>query len=64
VEVFGLPSSEAFAERNAADGKSYPVQYFEHSRLEYHPEHTGTTFEFLIGLLGVEQFTQTYGYRP
>ncbi len=64
LPVFGLPRSEAFDERNAADGKVYKVQYFERNRLEYHPENAGTKFEMLLGLLGVEQFRTTYGYTP
>jgi hypothetical protein len=64
LPVFGLPRSEAFDETNAADGKTYRVQYFERNRIEYHPENQGTKFEFLLGLLGVEQFTQTYAYTP
>jgi hypothetical protein len=64
LPVFGLPRSEAFIEQNAADGKPYLVQYFERNRLEYHPENKGTKFEFLLGLLGAEQFKQTYGYVP
>jgi hypothetical protein len=64
LPVFGLPRSEAFDERNAADGKVYRVQYFERNRIEYHPDNKGTKFEFLLGLLGVEQFARTYGYTP
>jgi hypothetical protein len=64
LPVFGLPRSEAFDERNAADGQVYRVQYFERNRLEYHPEHAGTRYEMLLGLLGVEQFSRTYGYTP
>jgi hypothetical protein len=64
LPVFGLPKSEAFNEKNAADGKSYLVQYFERNRLEYHPELKGTRFEMLLGLLGTEQFKKTYGYTP
>ena len=64
LPVFGLPRSEAFDEANAADGQTYRVQYFERNRLEYHPEYAGTPFEFLLGLLGVEQFAATYGYTP
>lgn len=37
ISIFGLPLSEPFDEL-AADGKSYQAQYFEHARLEYHPE--------------------------
>jgi hypothetical protein len=64
LPIFGLPRSEAFDERNSADGTTYRVQYFERARIEYHPEHKGTRFEFLLGLLGVEQFRATYGYTP
>lgn len=64
LPVFGLPKSEAFEEKNAADGKVYLVQYFERNRLEYHPELKGTKFEMLLGLLGTEQFMGTYGYAP
>ena len=28
------------------------MQYFERARFEYHPEHKGTQFEVLLGLLG------------
>ena len=64
LPVFGLPRSEAFIEGNAADGKPYLVQYFERNRLEYHPENKGTPYEMLLGLLGVEQFSKTYGFKP
>ncbi len=64
LPVFGFPKSEAFDEKNAADGKVYSVQYFERNRLEYHPELKGTKFEMLLGLLGTEQFKTTYGYAP
>jgi hypothetical protein len=64
LPVFGLPRSEAFEERNEADGKTYLVQYFERNRLEYHPEQTDPKFQMLLGLLGTEQFRKTYGYTP
>ncbi|HYO49307.1 MAG TPA: hypothetical protein VEW94_05600 [Chloroflexia bacterium] len=64
LPVYGLPRSEAFEERNAADGKTYRVQYFERNRLEYHPENIGTRYEMLLGLLGTEQFVRTFGYTP
>jgi hypothetical protein len=54
LEVFGYPISPELQERNAADGKTYTVQYFERNRLEYHPENQGTDAEVLLGLLGVE----------
>jgi hypothetical protein len=40
------------------------VQYFERNRLEYHPEHKGTEFEVLLGLLGVQTYQGRYGGRP
>jgi hypothetical protein len=49
---FGFPITEEFREVNPADGKEYTVQYFERARFEYHPEHKGTQFEVLLGLLG------------
>jgi hypothetical protein len=64
LPIFGYPRSEAFNEQNEADNNTYLVQYFERNRIEYHPENRGTRFEFLLGLLGVEQFKATYGYTP
>jgi hypothetical protein len=54
LAAFGYPISEELQEVNAADGKTYTVQYFERNRLEYHPENRGTSGEVLLGLLGVE----------
>ena len=61
MPVFGYPLSEAFKEKNPADGKTYLVQYFERNRLEYHPEYAGTESEILLGLLGVQRYTARYG---
>ena len=63
LPVFGLPRSEAFDERNAADGKVYRVQ-FPALPARISPENKGTKFEMLLGLLGVEQFSTIYGYTP
>ena len=52
LAVFGFPQTEQFVEVNQADGKPYLVQYFERNRFEYHPEHRGTPYEVLLGLLG------------
>ncbi|HLT19146.1 MAG TPA: hypothetical protein VKZ96_06805, partial [Thermomicrobiales bacterium] len=38
----------------AGDGNVYTVQYFERTRVEWHPENQGTAYEFLLGLLGTE----------
>jgi hypothetical protein len=51
---FGYPRTEAFREVSPTDGGVYLVQYFERNRLEYHPEHSGTPYEVLLGLLGVQ----------
>ena len=64
LPAYGLPRSEAFQEKNSADGQTYLVQYFERNRLEYHPANRGTPYEYLLGLLGREQFRATYGYTP
>lgn len=64
LPVFGYPRSEKFEEKSQADGKTYLVQYFERNRIEYHPENKGTKYEYLLGLLGVEQFKATYGFAP
>jgi hypothetical protein len=64
LQTFGYPRSEQFEEQNQADAKTYLVQYFERNRIEHHPENRGTKYEFLLGLLGVEQFQATYGFVP
>ncbi len=38
VSIFGLPLSEPFNEASPDNGTRYLTQYFEHARLEYHPE--------------------------
>ncbi len=59
---FGYPLSEEFDERNqpppAGDGEIHTVQYFERSRIEWHPEYRGTEHEFLLGLLGSEYLVE------
>jgi hypothetical protein len=59
---FGYPISEEFDERNdpppAGDGEVHTAQYFERARFEYHPEHAGTQYETLLGLLGTEYLTR------
>ncbi len=52
LELFGYPITEEFSELNRQDGRTYTVQYFERNRFEYHPEHAGTQYEVLLGLLG------------
>jgi hypothetical protein len=54
VPLFGYPVTPARTE------SGYLVQWTERQRLEYHPEHAGTPFEVLLGLLGSEL---TSGYN-
>jgi hypothetical protein len=52
LALYGYPISEPLPERNPDDGQTYTVQYFERNRFEAHPEHAGTPYEVLLGLLG------------
>lgn len=54
LAIYGYPISAPFREANAADGRTYLVQYFECNRFEHHPELAGTRYEVLLGLLGSE----------
>ncbi len=58
---FGYPITEEFQEVNPSDGQTYTVQYFERNRFEWHPEHAGTSAEFLLGLLG-QQVARSKGW--
>ena len=65
LERFGYPISEAFDEQ--IEGRTYLVQYFERRRMEYHPEHAGTPYEVLLGLLGREVYhrqTNAWFFSP
>jgi len=55
LALFGMPLSEATYEVNPTDGKTYMTQWFERARFESHPEHAGTPYEVLLGLLSAEQ---------
>ncbi len=50
IPVVGLPISDQYEEQ-AADGKTYIVQWFERARFEYHPENQ-PPYDVLLGLLG------------
>ncbi|EFO81174.1 hypothetical protein OSCT_0971 [Oscillochloris trichoides DG-6] len=54
LSVFGKPLSEQFQEVNAADGKTYWVQYFERQRMEWHPDEADSKYRIMLGLLGNE----------
>jgi hypothetical protein len=60
LAVFGYPLTEEFDEVSPTDGHTYRVQYFERNRFEHHPEHAGSRYEVLLGLLGAEAL----GERP
>jgi hypothetical protein len=49
LPVFGLPLSAEASE----GGRT--VQYFERQRFEHYPEHAGSPYEVLLGLLGVAE---------
>jgi hypothetical protein len=51
-ETFGYPITDELSERDAGDGQTRTVQYFERARFEYHPEHQSTPYETQLGLLG------------
>ena len=51
LAINGYPLSAEFNEV-LSDGKPYTVQYFERTRLEYHPEMKDTQYQVLIGQFG------------
>jgi hypothetical protein len=58
LPLLGLPITEPFEATQPATGQRYTVQYFERARFEHHPEHAGTPYEVLLGLLGRELITR------
>lgn len=54
LALFGYPISQEFEDPDTG----IVVQYFERARFEYHPEHAGTEYEILLGLLGNEELRQ------
>ncbi|NJN19311.1 MAG: peptidase S8, partial [Oscillochloris sp.] len=50
LAVFGFPTSEEFSEV-APNGQTYPVQYFERHRLEFHPENA-PPYNVLLSRIG------------
>jgi hypothetical protein len=58
---FGYPLTEAIMELSETDGETYLTQYFERARFEHHPEHAGTQYEVLLGLLGSERTSHRQG---
>lgn len=58
----GLPLTGVILETNPTDGKTYPTQYFERARFEFHEEIADPRYKVLLGLLGREQFAARYHY--
>ena len=56
----GLPLTGVFLETNPTNGLTYPTQYFERARFEYHYEFADTPNDVLLGLLGREQLFAKY----
>jgi hypothetical protein len=54
LPLFGYAISGERIEKSQTDGKDYIVQWFERARFEWHPEHRGTQYEVLLGLLGTQ----------
>jgi hypothetical protein len=55
LAVFGAPITEVFRSANGdGTGRAYQMQYFEHARLELHPENRNGRYSVLVGLLGTE----------
>jgi spore germination protein len=54
LALFGFPISAEFTDPETG----ITVQYFERARFEYHPEHAGTQYEVLLGLLGNEELRE------
>jgi rubrerythrin len=59
LPMFGYPITEVFMGMSPTDGKMYAQQYYQRTRLEWHPEFKGTDSEVLLGLLGAEQLGVT-----
>ena len=57
LPVFGYPIFPARHEVNADTGETYLTQWFERTRLEYHPELADTPYSVLLGRLGADSLT-------
>lgn len=55
--TLGLPISEEMQTKDES-GPSYTVQYFQYSRLEYHPDATDPSLAIRISTLGLQQANQ------
>lgn len=55
----GYPISEEIQERNASDGQTYTVQYFERAVFAAHPENA-PPYDVLLARLGAAHYEQKY----
>lgn len=60
LAINGYPLSDEQVEI-LEDGQAYTVQYFERSRLEYHPENYDPQFQVLLGQFGRRMLSVAYG---
>lgn len=58
LPIFGYPLTETYVEQSQDTGQREIVQYVERQRFEWHPEHSGTPYEVLLGRLGAELLVQ------
>jgi len=61
--IFGAPISEPFDEINAADGRTYRVQYFQRARFTLQPGGDGAAPAIMLGALG-RQALRDRGWQP
>ena len=62
--LLGAPISEVVREQNGdGSGRTYPLQWFEKGRLEYHADLAGTPYAVQLGLLGTQALRQR-GWLP
>ncbi|TVR70758.1 MAG: peptidoglycan hydrolase [Sphaerobacteraceae bacterium] len=54
LALFGYPISAEFTDPDTG----LTIQYFERARFEHHPEHAGTQYEVLLGLLGNDELRE------
>lgn len=61
LDLVGLPLTDAYSKADPGGGPSYQVQYFERTRIEYHPDRAGTPYVIQLGLLGSERIARWGG---
>src|SRR4029453_4877320 len=56
----GYPITDEMSEKSETGGKINPVQYFQRSEFQLHPEFAGTPNEVLLTLVGVYFYQKRY----